>query len=130
METGKVCVPLNELSLLRLAAKEWRDKYEKAEARIVAVRDDVIEEIRSHLKPHLAQHPTGSFEQCVLCHLDEELAGMKRGSTGNYVPVKMRARVMANALMGGSMLDEQYDGYRKGVKDMLSLVEKMLGDSE
>lgn len=123
-----------ELRLAKAARDEWMKRWQFAEGRLAAVWDDALHSARLRI----GQHDPKCIMPCVRCWVHDEITAMLRGDANNYITIKERARHEAelmcaefkrNVAVG---MDENADeeAYSQGVYDMLSSVEKMLGDHE
>lgn len=123
---------VQELRLAKSARDEWSSRWQFAESRLTAVWDDAIHSVRLRL----GQHDPKCITHCVRCWFYDELVHMLRGDANNYVPVKARLRENAEELLDAADLRAQsddtffFDSYERGVRDVMVLVEKLLGDNE
>jgi hypothetical protein len=99
------------------------EKWMTSEARMEAIWNAAIEAVIDRLGRH---DPPCPDNKCNTCWRMRKLLDLKKLDQAGYIPLKERLWTRAKLLCE----KDRSRPYRKGVKDMLAYVDRILGDIE
>ena len=116
-----------ELERNRLAASEWRGRWEHAEGRFNAVWNLAIDAAMKKAGGHLPY----CEKPCRICQTHKDLGSLRRLDMAGYVPIKERLRGRMKELFDGSRFSSRDRGlYGMGLRDLFEAASSMLADGE